>query len=178
MKIDTENWGEFAMSELFDIVKGSRLTKAQRLEGPIRYVGATMFNNGVSQHIGNQEHVHPGNVLTVCYNGPVGTTFYQDEPFWATDDVNVLYPKFALTRNIGLFIAPIIQKVGAKYAYTDKWKLEDMKTSVLRLPITSEGVPFWESMDKYMDRLVDDADQRITELCKVLGSDIPTTDVK
>lgn len=173
MKINTEAWGEFAICELFDVVKGSRLTKAERLEGPIRYVGATMFNNGVYQHIGNREHVHPGNVLTVCYNGPVGTAFYQDEPFWATDDVNVLYPKFPLTRNRGLFIAPIIEKIGANYAYTNKWKLEDMKATIIKLPVTSEGSPYWEYMDSYIEQLIDGAERRISALCQVLGSDVP-----
>lgn len=169
MRIDTDSWGEFPIRELFTVVKGSRLTKAERVEGAFRYIGATMFNNGITQHIGNKEHIHPGNVLTVCYNGPVGTTFYQDEPFWATDDVNVLYPKFQMNRNRGLFIAPIIQKLGAKYAYTNKWKLEDMKASILRLPVTSEGQPYWEYIDAYMEDHIDQADQRIASLYQILG---------
>ena len=42
------------------------------------------------------------NKITVCYNGSVGETFYQDQPFLASDDVNVLYPKFDMTKEIRL----------------------------------------------------------------------------
>ena len=53
--------------------------------------------------IANKEHLHKGGTITVSYNGSVGETFYQEEPFWASDDVNVLYPKFNLTKNIAMF---------------------------------------------------------------------------
>lgn len=148
--IDTSQWGEFCIGELFEVVKGSRLTKAAMREGGFRYVGASQFNNGITGTIGNNDHLHPGNVLTVCYNGPVGTTFYQDEVFWASDDVNVLYPKFDMTARTGMFIVPIIERLGSAYAYVDKWSLEVMKGSILRLPITQAGDPDWDAMEQTM----------------------------
>jgi hypothetical protein len=141
--IKVETWTEFRIGDLFDVVKGSRLTSLERVDGSIPYIGATAFDNGRTQMIGNDEHIHPGNVLTVCYNGPVGTTFYQPEPFWATDDVNVLYPKFKMKPELGLFIAPLIENVGKNYAFIDKWKLEDMENSRIKLPVTSDGCPDW-----------------------------------
>lgn len=148
--IDTSGWKPFRIGDLFDVIKGSRLRSLDRKEGGIPYIGATMFNNGRTQMIGNSEHVHPGNVLTVCYNGPVGSTFYQPEPFWASDDVNVLYPKFRMTPGSGLFIAPLIEVVGRNYAYVNKWKLQDMIDSEILLPVSSTGSPDWDYMEQTM----------------------------
>lgn len=53
-KIDIKDWQPFALESLFDVVKGSRLTKADMKEGNIRYIGATAFNNGITNYIGNK----------------------------------------------------------------------------------------------------------------------------
>lgn len=148
--IDTSLWGEFRIEEVFTLVKGTRLKSTDRIPGNIPYVGASQFNNGVTHLIANDDAIHPGGVLTVCYNGPVGTTFYQPEPFWATDDVNVLYPKTDLSVEVLLFIAPIIKEIGSKYAYVDKWKMKDMAASILHLPVTKSGDPDWGYMEQEM----------------------------
>lgn len=152
-KMDMTFWEPFTLESLFDIVKGTRLTKNDMKEGDINYIGASAFNNGITYKIGNNEHVHPAGLLTVCYNGSIGTTFYQPEPFWATDDVNVLYPKFEMTPYIGMFIAPLIRRVGLNYAYTDKWQIEDMKKSHIYLPIDKNDKPDWAYMDAYMRKI-------------------------
>lgn len=144
--INTDSWQLFRIGSVFTVRKGSRLTSANRRPGDIPYIGATIFNNGVTGHIANDEKLHPGNVLTVCYNGPVGTTFYQPEEFWGTDDVAVLYPEFELTKEIGLFLIPIIQEVGRRYAYEDKWKQRDMEQTEIPLPVTQDGTPDWTYM--------------------------------
>lgn len=150
-EIDLSGWKPFRIGDLFNVVKGSRLRSLDRLEGSIPYVGASLFNNGYTHMISNDEHIHPGNVLTTAYNGTIpGKTFYQPVPFWATDDVNVLYPKFEMTVESGLFIAPLIEIVGKNYVYTDKWKLQDMIDSEIFLPVSSVGTPDWDHIEKTM----------------------------
>lgn len=148
--IDTSRWAEFRIDQWFTLVKGTRLTSLARSDGDIPYVGASQFNNGITHFIGNDEKLHPGGVLTVCYNGPVGTTFYQPQEFWATDDVNVLYPKVPMSMESMLFIAPMIENAGSEYAYIDKWKMTDMAAAIIRLPITPSGTPDWEFMEQTM----------------------------
>lgn len=152
--IDTSLWHEFRLDELFTLVKGSRLKSTDRVPGPIPYVGASSFNNGITHYISNNECIHPGGVLTVCYNGPVGTTFYQPTQFWATDDVNVLYPKAHMPMEVLLFIAPMIEKIGANYAYTDKWKIDDMAASKIRLPVTASKDPDFDYIKSRMGDLL------------------------
>lgn len=153
--VSTETWENFRIDQLFRVVKGSRLRSIDRTPGTIPYVGASRFNNGITHYIGNDDRIHPGGVLTVCYNGPVGTTFYQPRDFWATDDVNVLYPVTPVPPKALLFIAPIIEKVGSNYAYADKWKLADMKASTIRLPVDASGDPDWEYMASKMTELLE-----------------------
>ena len=165
-KTDTTYWKEFIMEELFEIAKGKRLTKLNMREGKINYIGATSFNNGITAKISNDKYIHSAGKITVCYNGSIGQTFYQDEPFWATDDVNVLYPKFKMSRFIALFLCPIISKIGSNYAYIDKWTANKMRISKILLPATPTGEPDWRYMEMYMRGVEAIAKEKISLLTK------------
>lgn len=163
-KIDTSGWKEFLVGELFDVVKGTRLTKANMIPGDIRFIGSSAMNNGCTAMVGNTENMHPANTITVCYNGSVGETFYQDQPFLASDDVNVLYPKFDMTKEIALFIAPLIKSVSARYNYVDKWKQEEMIAGAIKLPVDLSGEPDWAYMDEYMSAVMRESEASLESL--------------
>jgi putative S-cspCI len=167
--VDIHEWADFKIGELFEVTKGTRLTKAQMRPGGIRFIGSSAMRNGWTTSIANDEHLHPANTLTVCYNGSVGETFYQDEQFWASDDVNVLYPKFSMTENIGLFIAPLIRSIGQRYAFVDKWRMEIMRNDVIKLPVTSSCQPDWDYMDSYMASVFSDSEEALRHLTSTLS---------
>lgn len=103
--LQTDSWTEFRLGSLFRFVKGKRLTRDEMNDGNTNYLGAIADNNGVSQKI-DSAPIFKANCITVNYNGSVGESFYQSEPFWATDDVNVLYAKgWTLNQYIALFRA-------------------------------------------------------------------------
>ena len=168
-KMDINTWQEYPFSQLFIIEKGTRLTKAKMVDGSINYIGATAFNNGVTAKIGNTEHLHPAGTLTVCYNGSIGQTFYQEEPYWATDDVNVLYPKFKITPNIAKFLCSVIYKIGLKYAYIDKWTAEKMSKTLIKLPVSIDHKPDWIYMEQYMKRVEEKVDNDISLIINAIG---------
>lgn len=143
--LDTSTWRSFALGELFDIRKGKRLTKDEMLPGSTLYVGATEANNGVTACIG-QEALHPGSQITVSYNGSVAEAFFQPESFWASDDVNVLYPKFGMTPEVALFFVTLIRLEKYRYNYGRKWRLEVMQATKLRLPVRPDGTPNFQAM--------------------------------
>lgn len=149
-KVDTRGWGSFALGTLFNIVKGKRLTKAEMKSGETPFIGSSALNNGCTAMIGNDKNQHPENTITVCYNESVGETFYQDQPYIASDDVNVLYPKFTMNRQIALFIVPLIKGVSSRYDYIDKWKKEAMEADKIYLPVDKNGDPDWDYMEEYM----------------------------
>lgn len=147
------NWRAFTLQDLFTIRKGQRLTKANMLPGSTPYIGASDATNGVTAHIG-QDPIHAGGTITVSYNGSVAEAFYQPVDYWATDDVNVLYPKgFALTPATALFICTIIRMEKYRFNYGRKWHLERMREAVIRLPVTASEMPDWVFMEQYIKTL-------------------------
>lgn len=77
-KVDISNWGDFSIEQLFNVVKGTRLTKADMKDGVTPFVCASSMNNGITAHISNNENLHPANTITISYNSSVGEAFYQD----------------------------------------------------------------------------------------------------
>ena len=148
--LDISSWKLFQISELFNVQKGKRLTKADMKDGKIRFIGASAINNGITAYISNDEHLHSQNTITLSYNGSIGEAFYQDEMFWASDDVNVLYPKFEMNREMAFFIIPLLKTAGKRYAFIDKWKKEDMEKSKIPLPVDKDGNPDYKYMENYI----------------------------
>lgn len=166
-KVDTREWGSFALGTLFNIVKGKRLTKAEMKSGKTPFIGSSALNNGCTAMIGNDKNQHPENTITVCYNGSVGETFYQDQPYIASDDVNVLYPKFTMNRQIALFIVPLIKGVSSRYDYIDKWKKEAMEADKIYLPVDKTGQPDWAYMEEYMRKVEEKTENTLNQFMLV-----------
>lgn len=143
----------FTLDELFNIKKGKRLTKENMRPGETPFVGSTELDNGVTAYI-DEEPIHQKNTISVTYNGSVAEAFYQPKDFWASDDVNVLYPKnFSLNPYIGLFLCSIIRKEKYRYNYGRKWHLERMRESKIKLPVGNDGHPDWQFMEDYIKSL-------------------------
>lgn len=133
--LNTTGWEKRKLSELFEIKKGKRLTKENQTIGETVFIGATALNNGITNRIG-QDAIHEGNTISLTYNGSIGEAFYQPVPFWASDDVNVLYARgFEMTPTIGLFFCAILRHEKQMWSYARKWNLEHMNATVIKVPI-------------------------------------------
>jgi hypothetical protein len=152
--ISVKEWNEYKLNDLFDFSKGKRLTKAEMISGNVNFLGAISENNGIREKIKTDYFWNP-NCITVNYNGSVGEAFYQDKPFWASDDVNVLYAKkwWKMNKYNALFIVTIIKANKYRFSYGRKWTLEKMKDSVIKLPSKTDGTPDFELMEKYIKTL-------------------------
>lgn len=144
-------WRPYKLSNLFEIRKGKRLTKANMTEGGTPFIGAIDKNNGVSAFV--SKALHQGNTITVNYNGSVAETFYQPIPFWCSDDVNVLYPRFTLSPAVALFVAAVIRLERYRFSYGRKWHLDRMGAASIRLPGRADGGPDWQFMENYIRSL-------------------------
>ena len=120
MNLNVNNWRPFFLGDIFDIKKGKRLTSEDQEDGVYNYIGAIDSNNGVANHIA-QKPIHDGNTISFSYNGSVGEAFYQNKPYWATDDVNALYCRYeGFNCYIGFFIVSILRKEKYKFSYGRK----------------------------------------------------------
>lgn len=154
ISLDSVKWNWFRYDEIFSIQKGKRLTKTDMIPGNMNYIGATDANNGVTAKIGNTEYVYDGNKITVSYNGSIAEAFYQADPFWATDDVNVLSLKhYTLNVHIAMFLTTLIHIEKYRFNYGRKWDKELMLKSKIKLPIKANGDPDWKFMEKYIKSL-------------------------
>lgn len=151
--LDVHAWKPFKYSTLFDIKKGKRVVNNELSSGEIPLVRPLMHSNGVARLV-DIEPNHEGNTITLNYNAAgVGVAFYQPKPFFATDDVNVLYPKFRLTSKIAMFLIALIRKERYRYNYGRKWHLKRMNNAIIKLPVTIDGRPDWQFMHQYISSL-------------------------
>jgi len=149
--LNMHTWKTFSLGDIFDIKKGKRLVQSDFTPGDTPFIGAIDSNNGYRDFIG-EKSIHQGNTITVNYNGSVGEAFYQPKPFWASDDVNVLYPKFRFNKYIGLFIVTVILQDKYRFNYGRKWELERMKESQIMLPGVDNEVDA-DYMENYIKSL-------------------------
>ena len=151
-KLEIKNWKWFKYDDIFTLKKGKRLTKANMVEGNVPFIGSIDSNNGYREFIG-QKPIHSGNTITVNYNGSVAEAFYQPKPFWASDDVNVLYPKFEMNQYNALFIASLIKMEKYRFNYGRKWHLERMKICEIKLPVDKDNKPDFDYMENFIKTL-------------------------
>lgn len=144
---------DITIKKLFSVVKGKRLTKGNMLPGNTNFIGASATENGITSHISNNKHIHPGNLITVTYNGSVGESFYQPFPFWASDDVNVLYPLEELSESQYLFFLAPLRKKGKHYGYAFKWAKEIMEQDSIYVPVKSDDSIDYNFMETYINAL-------------------------
>ncbi len=145
-----EEWEEVKLLTLFRIKKGKRLTKYDMNPGPTPFIAATEYNNGLRQYI-ERDPIYPAHTLTVVYNGnSVAEAFYQDQPYWATDDVNILIPRKKLSMWFLLFVATLIRLEKFKFSYGRKWSVSRMKSSSIYLPHDDFGNIDFAYIDDFM----------------------------
>lgn len=154
LKSDINDWTEYKMKDLFEFSKGKRLTKADMIPGNVNFLGAISENNGVRQKI-ETDITWKGNCITVNYNGSVGEAFYQEQPFWASDDVNVLYAKdfWNMNKYNAMFLITVIKANRYRFNYGRKWTMDKMKETVIKLPSGADGMPDFTYMEEYIKKL-------------------------
>ena len=152
--IDIRKWKKFKILNLFDVDRGKEtgFVDSDNL-GNVPLISSTSNNNGTVKFVSNGEFLFRGNMLTVAINGSIGETFYQEYDFYATSDVAVLNPRFALTKYIALFLVTILDKEKYRYNYGRKFNGKKIENTIIKLPIAKTGEPDWQHMESYIKSL-------------------------
>ena len=154
MKINVNEWEEFKISNLFEVV-GSKTTSKDTLEeigaGEFPYITTSAQNNGVEGYY--NYWTEKGNVITV-ESACMGFSTYQAKEFSASDHVELLKPKFELNAKIGLFLVCLINNENFKFSYGRKCNQTKIKNMILRLPICrdEDGQPVIDNTYKYSEK--------------------------
>lgn len=159
-KVDTREWREFRVGELFDIKRPAARSKKKYCEGEINYVSSGAFNNGVANKLMPlpNELLDRGGCITVS---PLdGSSFYQEEDFLRRGgsgaSILILYNSH-LNRNNALFICSVIRSSANGFGYTDLLNGENLKSLTIKLPMDKTGQPDWAYMEEYMRKVEEKA---------------------
>ena len=155
-RIDTAEWKEFKVWDLFEISSPSPRSQNNYEDWEIPFVASWDVNNWILKYCTpkKDEKLDDWNCITVS---PVDwSSFYQEEKFlgrwWAGSSIMILRND-NLNKYCWLFIAWIIRKC-CNFTYNDMWNREKLKNLVIKFPVDNEWNPYWEYMENYMKNLM------------------------
>lgn len=153
-KVDTEKWVYFDLGTLFEVNKGTRLTKKDRKIGEIPLVTAGYLNQGISEYISNEDMQKYNNSITIDMFSNV---FYRDYEFCCDDNIIVLSNDILKNKYIALFVITMILQDKFRYSYDRQYRLKHNNKHLIKLPPINDKkgnvVPDWNSMEKYIKTL-------------------------
>ena len=156
--IDTSNWKEFRVGDLFEIINGKGLTieEIEENTGVIPVIQGGSSDNGVIGYISekycrDQKYVVvTDKCLTVARVGTSGYVNYQDDICAIGDKCKALILKSHKSVYSYLFLQAVLQCLQYKYSYGRGLSTEGYADEVLELPATSDGNPDWDWIEQYM----------------------------
>lgn len=156
-KLSHAHWKAFYFTEVFtEIQRGKRLKKADHSEGKTPYISATALNNGVDGFVGNESGVRKfSNCLTVANSGSVGSAFFHQYEFVASDHVTQL-KREGLDKYAYLFMLPLINRLSEKYSFNREINDNRIKREKLILPATQTGEIDFAFMSSFMKEIEQD----------------------
>lgn len=155
-KLKVSEWQEFNICDLFDIYLSSDDLQPGKLrEGNYPLISSGKNNNGIVMYIEKQENakLFKKNLLTIDM---FGKCFYQENEFYCVSHgrVNILAPKFEINRNIGLYLACVIENSFIdKYSFTVMCSSSLLKKEKIKLPTDELGNPNWNYIEQYMGEI-------------------------
>ncbi|GAA7327666.1 hypothetical protein MLS101_05640 [Helicobacter pylori] len=155
---------------MFEIERGTRLTKANRIKGTRPLVTAGYENYGVAEYISNHDQkVFKGNTITIDM---FANAFYRYSEYSADDNILVLTPKFTMSYRIGLCVTARINAVlKAKFSYGKQYRQKDFNVTIISLPLkpttsaqTLDDIDF-HFMCTFINALMKQTIQGVAEYC-------------
>lgn len=172
--VDTSNWGDFVVGELFDnITRGTRLKKSDRKSGPTPLVTAGSENQGIAEHILENKELFKGITLTIDMFGNV---FARNYPFYADDNILVLQTNVHTFKQIQ-FMASSLAHLANEYGYTNQFRQNTLNNTTIKLPLkpstdpsnyTQEDID-WDYMENFMKTIETKAHERLKTLQKTVA---------
>jgi type I restriction-modification system DNA methylase subunit len=147
--LETDDWEDFNLTDLFDFKRGTRLTKEDRIDGIIPLVTAGEGNAGVKEFISNDEQEIFSNCITIdmfC------NSYIHINKFCCDDNIIALSPKEYMSRYSMIFISTVIELEKYRYQYGRQYRQKNLKEHIIRLP-TKKGKPDFEYIENYVKSL-------------------------
>lgn len=152
---DVSKWEPIKLKELFKITRGSceAINEISIENGHNKIVSSSEFNNGVNNYT-DRPTTYKSGTITVAINGSIGSCFYQETDYLATNDVAVMTPMYReINKNVALFlISMMTPAIKMKYSYGRKCTSSALEELSILLPTKNNKIDF-EYIDKYIDSI-------------------------
>lgn len=157
-KVDTREWGEFHLYDIFSISMGNKFDRSKMCEVDegINFVGRSALTNGVACAVtsvedkkGNTVQPYPAGDITIALGGSIGAAFVQDKEFYTSQNVCVLHTDDpSITERAKWFVsASITASCGNYEAFTDELNRHIRTDFIIRLPVDKTSQPDWAYME-------------------------------
>lgn len=182
--VDTSQWGEFVVGELFDVhpTKAYKLKNSELLStnGKNPVIVNSSYNNGIGGYT-NQELTESGNILTFSdTTSGADTLFFQEKPFVGYPHVQGMYSRtFKLTIHVAKFMIASLRASINKYSwnYTNKLTRTFISSTTIKLPLKPSADPTnytqkdidWNYMETFMKTIETKAHDRLKTLQKSIA---------
>lgn len=159
MRLDTENWKEYHLGDLFDkMYKAEAHVKGDyefydTLEGnTIRFISRTEANNGCDCYLADKglTGIEEGNAIAI--GDTTATCSYQAEKFVCGDHIVICRAKW-MNLYTALFLLTLLKQEKYKYSYGRAFKMQLIAETRIKLPAQKDGAPDWNYMEKYIKSL-------------------------
>ena len=154
-QINNSNWKKFHLYDLFDIDPGTKFDKIKmKTDNPsVNFVGRSNVNNGVTCFVNEVEGVEPfsSGYMTLALGGAyLGSCFIQKKPFYTSQNVVVLIPKFSMSFEVKQFISSAIFKESQNNykAFIKELNAHIKKDFVIMLPVKPDKTIDTDYMEK------------------------------
>lgn len=156
--VDTTEWREFRVGDLFDVCRGTGYGLRDLVEGDTPLISAKTTDNSIVVRA-NVPAKFPPNTITVTTDGAgMGFATVQIESFDIASNAVALLPResMCIAQSALLFICPLISQGAYRFDYGDKFNANRVRELILRLPATVDGKPDWDYMEQYMAHAMDE----------------------
>lgn len=163
VELDSKNWKEFKLNDLFKIDKGERLVKLEREIGTTPLLTASAYNNGISNYIDyeafkNNKKIFENRITVDMFC----SVFYHDYEYFSDDNIHTLsflnkeFDVYYENKYVNLFLVTILKELTSKFDYGRQVRLKRFEEEVISLPYKTTGnetIPDFEFMEKFIKSL-------------------------
>lgn len=156
---DIREWHEFRVEELFDSIYKVASYDDSELERvdmwgkkTVPYVTRTDLDNSVKSLVSSTglANIEAGNAIVI--GDTTSTISYQPGPFVAGEHIIAARAEW-MNKYTGLFVTCLLRQERYRYSYGRAYKLDSIRNTELRLPVTPDGKPDWQWMENYIKSL-------------------------
>lgn len=174
MNIDTTGWGEFWLTEVFDMKNTKSITAANLIpnSGATPYVTSQAGNNGVQMLVScPDEWLDRGPCIMI--GGKTLVITYQSADFCSNDSHNIaLYTRSddpaSRSVNTQLFLVTALRaSLSSKYSWGDSISMKTIRDDVFKLPVDVDGAPAWRYMGRMMRDVVTERGRALAALLSI-----------